>query len=237
MSGQTNLSISASTFQNGSQYYPQRYFGENFTTAGLSISNDKIKHWSLYAGFSRTVEEPEVTEDDVRDGRLEDPYNMFKEPSYRFVGDVKCSYPFKSFQMDNGRDITLSFKGRARTDIGSKDGELNGKTALRGAVQLNVPIGEKSNIYFDPYLLTKVNYNELSSQNILDMLKENLVVGMFAGVERDFQIGEQPFTVFVEGQLYDIGQNVNDAIEKKPMDWSTASVNVGVTIPLNFNKK
>ena len=234
MSGQTNLSISASTFQNGSQYYPQRYFGDNFTTVGLNISNKKIRHWSLYTGVSMTAKETEIPENG-EPGAAESEGNQFQEPSYGFTGDIKCSYPLYRITRTNGLDISFSLNGRARTNVSFEDGTT--KTALRLAAEANIPLSDKSSIYIDPYVLTSVDYGNLTKDNFKEMLGNNLRFGAFLGGKRKFKIGNYSFTAFAESQFYNIGKNIEDCKNDQPMDWSTVSFNAGFNFPLNFGKK
>lgn len=212
MGGQTNISISASTFQNLPKDFSQGALGENFSTIGANINHGKIPHWSVYAGVGITV--PDKT----------DIENIDKPTSYNFIGDIKSSHTYYE-----GEYFSLSVDSRTRT----KANLFNGKTTtdIRVApVSINIPLNDKSSVYAVPYALTKIDYGNLSLQSLGD----NFKTGLYFGGKRKFHLGKHPVTVFAEGQFYDLEKTISDATNNKPMDWSTFSINAGVTVPIDF---
>ncbi|MBO7671826.1 hypothetical protein J6S88_00285 [bacterium] len=206
MGGQINISISASTFQNLPKDNTRGDWGENFSTVGTNINYNKIPHWTVYTGLGVTA--PDKT----------DPENVDKKTSCSFIGDIKSSHKYY-----DGENLSLSFDSRSRFNVNESSQTL----AVRVApASVNVPIGDNVSLYAVPYVLEKVDFQKGVS---LQSLKDNLRLGLFGGIKGTVKIGDLLVNWFIEGQGYNLMQNIKAIKGDEPMDWGTIGFNGGVS--------
>ena len=124
--------------------------------------------------------------------------NFGNNSDFSAIIDFKGSMPY------GNSNISGAFRIRNNLGENKQTVQLRFQPA-----NINIPLNDKVNLYADPYVAMKIDYNSG---------KQNTNVGIFGGAS----VKVNKASIFVEGQLYDVTNIKNESV----------SFNVGISIPL-----